>query len=131
MEKTERGFKRIHYSWKNWETRDWLEFISNTNKHAYLRQEAHVSFSFGDCFSLQTPQIHQFEDKNGFINSKNPVSISLWNLGNPIKGYLSIQTDHNEDHKCPDYGQLVTINMYDQSMISLFSYGRFAKTEKT
>ena len=36
-------------------------------------------------------------------------------------GHLWIQTDHNLDHKRPDYDQPVTINMYDQSMISLES----------
>ena len=43
-------------------------------------------------------------------------------------GHLWIQTEHNLDHKCPDYGQPLTINMYDQTMISLEScsihYGR-------
>ena len=72
-------------------------------------------------FQFENPQIHQFEDKNGFIDSKDPVSILLSTQGNHIMGHLWIQTDHNLDHECLDYGQLVTINMYDQTMISLES----------
>ena len=72
-------------------------------------------------FQFANPQIHQFEDKNGFLDSKDPVSILLWNQGNHIMRHLWIQTDHNQDHNCPDYGQPVTIDMYDQTMISLES----------
>ena len=74
------------------------------------------------------PPIHHIADKNGFIDSKNPVFILSWNQGNHNMGHLWIQADHNLDHKCPDYGQLETINMYDQTVISLEScsiyYGR-------
>ena len=79
-------------------------------------------------FQFENPQMHQFEDKNDFIDSKDPVSILLWSQGYHIMGHLWIQTDHNLDHKCPDYGQPVTKNMYDQSMISpescSINYGR-------
>ena len=88
----------------------------------------HMSVCFGNCFSLQRPQIHHIANKNGFIASKNVVSISSLNQGNHNMGHLWINTDHNLDHKGPDYGQPVTINMYDQTMISLEScciyYGR-------
>ena len=36
-------------------------------------------------------------------------------------GHWWIQTDHNLDHKCPDYDQPLTINMYEQTMLSLES----------
>ena len=79
-------------------------------------------------FQFENPQMHQFEDKNGFIDSKDPVYILLWSECNLIMGDLWIQTDHNLDHKCPDNGPLITTNMYDQTMISLEScciyYGR-------
>ena len=61
--------------------------------------------------------MHQFENKNGFTDSKDPASILWWNQGNHIIGHLWIQIDHNQDHNFPDYGQPVTINMYDQTMI--------------
>ena len=103
-------------------------FLWRSTRDGCLRLKAHVNFSFGNCFSLQRPQIHHIADKNGFIDSKSPVSISLLNQGNHNMGYLWIQTDHNLDHKPPDYGQPVTINMYDQTTISLEScsiyYGR-------
>ena len=83
--------------------------------------KGHVNFSSRNCFSLQHPQIHHIADKNGFIDSKHPVSISSLNPGNHNIGHLWIQTDHNLDHKCPNYGQPVTINMYDQTMINLES----------
>ena len=79
-------------------------------------------------FQFENPQMQQFEDKNDFIDPKDPVSLLSWNQDNHIMGHLWIQTDDNLDHKYPDYGQRVTINMYDQSMISLEScsiyYGR-------
>ena len=84
-------------------------------------------FQFGNCFCLQRPQRRHIADKNGFIDSKNPVSILSMNQGNHNMGHLWIQTDHNLDHKCPDYGQPVTINMYDQTMISL-EHALFIKT---
>ena len=111
VEKIEGGFRRIHYSWKNCE------------KHAISYNVFRIQ-----QFQFENPQIHQFEDKNGFQDSKDPISILLWSQGNHIMGHLCIQTDHNLDHKCPDYGQRVTINMCDQTMISLescsFYYGR-------
>ena len=67
-------------------------------------------FQFRELFQFATPQIDHIADKNGFIDSKNPVSILSLNQGN-----------HNMGNKCPDYGQRVTINMYDQTMISLES----------
>ena len=107
----------------------WVQcFFIEVNPGWLFAKNAHVNFSFGNCFSLQRPQIHHIADKNGFIDSKNLVSISLLNQGNHNMGHLWIQTDHNLDHKCPNYGQPSTIDMYDQTMISLEScsiyYGR-------
>ena len=100
----------------------WVQcFLWRLTRVGCVQQTAHVNFSFGNCFSLQRPQIHHIADKNGFIDWKNPVSISSLNQGKHNMGHLWIQTDHNLNHKCPDYGQPVTINMYDQTMISLES----------
>ena len=78
-------------------------------------------FQFWEMLQIAKPQVHQFQNINGFIDSKNPVSIISWNQSNRFMGHLWIQTDHNLHHKCPHYGQSVTINMYDQTMISLES----------
>ena len=111
VEKIEKGFNRIHYSWNN------CEKYSISWNMFQIQQ-----------FQFENPQIHQFEDKNGFIDSKDPFHILLWSKCNLIMGYLWIQTDHNLDHKCPDNGPPLTTNMYDQTMISLKScciyYGR-------
>ena len=96
-------------------------FLWRSTRDGCLRQKTHVNFCFGNCFSLQLPQIHHIAGKNGFRDSKNPVSISSLNQGNHNMGRLWIQTDHNLGHKSSDYGQPVTINMYDQTMISLES----------
>ena len=75
-------------------------------KQTYLfEKRGTCQFQFWELFQFANPQIHQFED-NGFIDSKNPVSVSSRNQGNHFIGHLWIQTDHNRDHKCPDYGQL-------------------------
>ena len=99
----------------------WVQcFLWRSTGDDCLRQKTHVNFSFRNCFSLQLPQIHHIAGKNGFIDSKNPVSISSLNQGNHNMGHLWIQTDYNLDHKCPDYGQPVTINMCDQTGIMLY-----------
>ena len=70
--KTERGFKMIYYWWKNfWETRNWLQYVSNTNKHGCMRKEAHVNFNFGNCFSLQTPKYINLKTKTVFLTQKS------------------------------------------------------------
>ena len=56
-----------------------------------------------------------------FYRLKNPVSILSWNQGDHNMGHSRIQTDHNLDHKFPDYGQPANVNMYDQTMVSLES----------
>ena len=93
-----------------------------------LASERGMSISVLGMVSVCKPQIHQFEDKSGFTDSKNPVSILSWNQGNHIMSHLWIQTDHNLHHKCPDDGPCAIINMYHQIMISLEScciyYGR-------
>ena len=107
----------IHHH--KWQFMSSMFFLWRSTRDGCLRKKAHVNFSFENCCSLQRPQIHHIADKNGFIDSKNPVSISSLNQGNHNTGHLWIQTDHNLNRKCPDYGQPVTINMYDQTMISL------------
>ena len=78
-----------------------------------------------------TPQIHQFEDKNDFIDSKYPLSLLLWNQGNHIMGHLWIQTDHNQDRKYPDYDQpgIMFFSLW-QSMISPFLYGKSTREKR-
>ena len=75
---------------------------------------------FWEVLQAASPQVHHIADKNGLIDSKNPVSILSWNQGNQIMGHLWIQTDHNLHHKCPDYGQPVTMSLYDQPGIMLY-----------
>ena len=70
---------------------------------------------FWEVFQVAGLQVHNIAGKNGFIDSKNSVSILSWNQGNHNMGHLWLQTDHNLDHKCPDYGEPVKINMYDQT----------------
>ena len=122
MEKTQRGFQSIHYIGKNCEKHNWPENVSKTNKDGCLRaKEGTCQFQFGELFQFANTLIHQFQDINGLIDSKNLVYILSWNQGNHIMGHLWIQADHHLDHKCSDYDQPVTINMYDQTMISLES----------
>ena len=78
-------------------------------------------FQFWELFQFATPPNTSHCQQNGFIDSKYMVSISLLNQGNHNMGQLWIQTNHNLNHKRPDYGQPVTINIYDQTMISLES----------
>ena len=96
-----------------------------TNMAAFEKRQ--TSISVLGTVSVCKPQIHQFEDKSGFID-KNLVFILSRNQGNHIMDHLWIQTDHNLDHKCPDYCQPVTINVYDQTMISL-EHALFIMTE--
>ena len=86
-----------------------------------LAKRGNCQFLFGELFHFANPQIQKFLHKNGFIDSKNLFSILSWNQGNHIMGHIWIQTDLNLDHKCPDYGEPVTMNMYGQTMISLES----------
>ena len=80
---------------------------------------------FWKAFQFENPQIHQFQDKNCFIDLKNLVSILSWNQGKHFMGHLWIQTNHNLDHKCPDYDQSgIMLFLLWQSMISLFLFGR-------
>ena len=57
VEKIERGFRRIHYSWRNCE------------KHAISWNMFRIQ-----QFQFENLQLHQFGDKNGFQDSKDPVS---------------------------------------------------------
>ena len=91
------------------------------NQTWLLATKGTCQFQFLELVQFANPQIHLFEDKNRFIDSKDPVSILLWNQGNHMMGHLWVQTDHNQDHKYPDYGQPVTMNIYEQTMISLES----------
>ena len=80
-------------------------------------------FSVLGGVSVCKPPMHHFQDKNGFIDSKNPLFIVLWNQGSHIIGYLWIQTDHNLDHKfphCDQPGSMLYLSW--QSMISLFLF---------
>ena len=101
------------------ETRKCTEKISEEEQANKVANGGTCCFQFWEAFQVANPQIHQFEEKNGFIDSKNPIYILSWNQGNHIVGHLWIQTGHNLDYKCPDYSQSVTVNMYDQTMISL------------
>ena len=56
VKKQKEGSKGSTVVGKTVETRNWLEYVSNTNKHGCWRKEAHVIFSFGNSFSLQTPK---------------------------------------------------------------------------
>ena len=70
----------------------------------------------------QNKQKNTKKEKTVFIDSKNTVFTVSRNQGNKhIMGYLWKWTDYNLDYKCPDYDRPATIDIYDQTMISLES----------
>ena len=91
-----------------------------------------IGFEY-NSFSLKTPNYINLETKTVFRTQKIKL-LFLWSQGNQFLGHLWIQTHHNLDHKCSDYGQRVTKNMCDQTLtnlcfsgqnvIGLFLYGR-------
>ena len=85
----------------------------------YKQTWLQVNFSFRNCFRLQIPKYIIFRTITVSQCQKIRYAPTLsWNQGNHIMGHLWNKTDHNLDHEYPDYGQAVTINMYDQSMIN-------------
>ena len=67
----------------------------NGQQKSSEEEQANMVVSGGTCrgqfwelFQFSNTQIYQFDDKNGFIDSKNLVSILLWNQGNHNMGHL-------------------------------------------
>ena len=85
------------------------------------KTRGHMSYSVSGSVLGCRPPVYHISYKNSFLDSKYLVSILPWIQGNHNLGHLWNQIDHNLDHKCPDYRQPVTINIYDQIIISLES----------
>ena len=95
-----------------------------TNLAVFETQKKHGStcrIQFWEMFQFANPQIHQLEVKKWFYRLKKSGFYFIVESGNHNMGHLWLQNDPNLDHKCPDYGQPVTINMYDQTMVGLES----------
>ena len=121
VEKLKKGSKGSTINEKIVRNTQLAKFSLEYNQTWLLATKGTCQFQFLELVQFANPQIHLFEDKNGVIDSKNPVYILFWNQGNYIMGHLWVHTDHNQDHKYPYYGQPVIINIYDQTMISLES----------
>ena len=57
------------------EIRQWTEKFSEQEQTNRDVNEGTCGIQFWEMLQVARPQIHQIEDKNGFIDSKIPVSI--------------------------------------------------------